>query len=301
MNLLAINPWIVDFAAYDFWLKPYGFLSILTYLKEYGAKITYIDCLDEVATSGTYGRGKHAWQIIPKPETYASIQRKFKRYGISLEAFDAKINGPRPDYILITSSMTYWYPAIVSLCKLLRVKFPDIPIILGGTYASLCNEHAKKTIDCDQVISADNLSHFFDLLNIPFDSEKLNATLPDYHCFYQKLEYAVIRTSWGCPFNCSFCAIQALNPLYQRIDQEIIIDFLKDYSLSLSDFVLYDDAFLYKPNYAKGLLSKLSGLNLDTRFHTPYALHLCFLDQELANLMKVSGFLLECKTAKITI
>jgi hypothetical protein len=55
MNILDINHWIYDFAAYDFWLKPYGFLVILTYLKNKGAKIDYIDCLEEKTIRGTFG------------------------------------------------------------------------------------------------------------------------------------------------------------------------------------------------------------------------------------------------------
>ncbi len=46
MDILALNPRIVDYAAYDFWLKPYGFLVFLTYLKKQ-LKIDYIDCLDK--------------------------------------------------------------------------------------------------------------------------------------------------------------------------------------------------------------------------------------------------------------
>ena len=56
MNILAINPWIIDCAAYDFWLKPYGFLVILTYLKNQGINIDYIDCLDKKISQGTFGQ-----------------------------------------------------------------------------------------------------------------------------------------------------------------------------------------------------------------------------------------------------
>lgn len=112
MNILAINPWIYDFAAFDFWLKPYGFLVILNYLKGKDINIDYIDCLDEKTIHATFGRGKYPNEIVKKPAIFKSIPRYFKRYGIGLKDFEAKLEGKKFDYILITSSMTYWYPGI---------------------------------------------------------------------------------------------------------------------------------------------------------------------------------------------
>ena len=45
-HILLINPWIDDFAAYDFWAKPLGLLTIAGILRMHGYTITYIDCLD---------------------------------------------------------------------------------------------------------------------------------------------------------------------------------------------------------------------------------------------------------------
>ena len=87
---MAINPWITDFAAYDFWLKPYGFLVILSYLKNKNVDIDYIDCLDAIAAQGTFGRGKFSSQITEKPDVHKSIPRHFRRYGISLDDFRKK-------------------------------------------------------------------------------------------------------------------------------------------------------------------------------------------------------------------
>ncbi len=87
MNILAINPWIYDFAAYDFWLKPYGFLVILSYLQKYGINIEYIDCLDEKISIATFGRGKYPNTEVEKPAIFKSIPRYFKRYGIRISGY----------------------------------------------------------------------------------------------------------------------------------------------------------------------------------------------------------------------
>lgn len=46
VDFLLINPWIYDFAAYDFWLKPYGLLSLGGKLRYLGYSIYYLDLLD---------------------------------------------------------------------------------------------------------------------------------------------------------------------------------------------------------------------------------------------------------------
>lgn len=293
MNILAINPWIYDFAAYDFWLKPYGFLVILNYLKESGINVDYIDCLDKKITEATFGRGKYPNEIAEKPAVFKSIPRYFKRYGISLKDFEAKIPEKRFDYILITSSMTYWYPGIIEVVNILRKKFPAAltKIILGGTYATLCYEHAKNITGCDFVFSNEYLENFFQTIGVSFNYDRLYKSLPVYENFYPKLDYVVLRTSWGCPFNCNYCAIKKLFPGFFRLPEAKVLDFIKKYSAKgIKDFVLYDDAFFYEPDYAKAILKKIDELKLNINFHTPNALHLRFLDKELASLLKVTGF-----------
>ena len=48
-NILLINPWIYDFKAYDFWIKPLGILYIASVLRELGADLHLINCLDRSA------------------------------------------------------------------------------------------------------------------------------------------------------------------------------------------------------------------------------------------------------------
>ncbi|MCK9573099.1 MAG: radical SAM protein [Candidatus Omnitrophica bacterium] len=291
MNILAINPWIYDFAAYDFWLKPYGFLVMLNYLKSKGIHIDYIDCLDEKTIKATFGRGKYSNVIVEKPDVFKSIPRYFKRYGISLKDFETRLVGKKFDYILITSSMTYWYPGANLAVNILKKKFPSTKIILGGTYATLCNAHAKKTSGCDLVFSNENLEDFFKTLGVDFNYNKLYESLPAYEDFYAKLDYIVLRTSWGCPFDCNYCAIKKLFPGFFRLPEEKIVSFIKKYAeKGIKDFVLYDDAFFYEPDYAKNVLKKIDALQLNIGFHTPNALHLRFLDKELALLLKNTGF-----------
>lgn len=291
MKILAIHPWVYDFAAHDFWLQPYGFLVLLTYLKNKGVDVEYVDCLGTTVSEQEFGRGKYPSENIEKPYALKNIPRFYKRYGISVEEFRNKIIGKQADFILLTTSMTYWYPGVIDALRILREFLPSTPAVMGGTYATLCYEHALENIPCDYIFRNDSLKGFFDLLGLDYDFNDFFSTLPDYGFLNVKRNYIVLRTSWGCPFNCSYCSIKKSFPGFLRLNNKQIIGFiLKYYKMGLKHFVLYDDAFLYETDSVKSLLGEIVSLNLDIQFHTPNALHLRYLDDELAMLLKKSGF-----------
>ena len=51
--------------------------------------------------------------------------------------------------------MTYWYPGVQETIEIIRSVFPQTPIVLGGIYARLCADHAKKYAGADHVIVTD--------------------------------------------------------------------------------------------------------------------------------------------------
>jgi len=298
MRILAVNPWIEDFAAYDYWLKPYGFLKILTYLKQHGAEVTLIDCLDRLRFGGQestpYGSGKFLSEQIPTPDVLKNVPRHWKRYGMKTEVFlDLASQIKKPDYILLTSSMTYWYTGVQYTVDLLRTLFPQTPLILGGTYATLCPDHARKNISCDHVFTATELEQFFALLNVPYQRDHFRNMLPDYPAFYPKMEYLVLKTGEGCMFDCTFCAVHRIAPEFYKVPGNSICDYLySHYKKGIRNFVFSDDSLFFPQEYIKELLHKLLSLGItDAFFHTPNGLHLRAIDKELAVLMKKLNFI----------
>lgn len=297
MRVLAINPWIEDFAAYDYWLKPYGFLKILTHLKNHGADITYIDCLDRLQYGGResnqYGCGKFLSQKIAKPDILKDVPRTWKRYGMPEESFTALLKkAPKPDYILFTSSMTYWYPGVQHAVKKTAEVFPDVPRVLGGVYATLCYAHAKKNIECQHVFKAPDIAKFFKLLRIPYDQKDFRALLPDYPAFYPKMEYVVVKTGEGCVFNCAYCAANRIAPDFYKVDIAAVVDFLYFYyARGIRNFTFFDDCLFYPAEHIKKLLEAILKKGIRGNFHTPNGVHVRYIDQELATLMKKVNFI----------
>ncbi len=164
-RVLAINPWIYDFAAYDYFAKPLGLLYIAAFLKSRGVAVDWLDCMDRhhpevLKRQGRstpkirkYGTGPFYREIIPTPEVIAFIPRRYARYGMPEDVFLAELKRrPRPDAVLVTSFMTYWYPGPRRVVELVRMVFPDVPIIMGGIYATLMPEHAREVVKPDYLI-----------------------------------------------------------------------------------------------------------------------------------------------------
>ena len=112
-HILLINPWITDFAAYNFWIRPLGLLYIAALLRENGFRITLIDCLDFSIKTKKYEEGNFFKTKIEKPIPLKFIPRNYSQYGIPEEMLLKRLSFPEaPDLICVSSGMTYWYPGV---------------------------------------------------------------------------------------------------------------------------------------------------------------------------------------------
>ncbi len=310
MRALLINPWIYDFAAYDLWAKPMGLLNIAGCLKKLGVDLSLIDCQDRFdlrlknfldgkpAKNSQWGRGRYFNEIIKKPEIFKNIPRHYKRYGFPLSFFQKILDSePKPDVILVTSAMTYWYLGVFDIISLVKTKFPDVPIILGGIYAQLCSDHARKNSKADFVYSGHDINEILLLINkvakwnLNITPMNIQEILP-YYDLYDHLEYITLRTSVGCPNKCSYCGWYLLEKDFYQIKPSLITNYVEYYyKRGIKDFAFYDDALLYNADkHLKIILNKVVERGIKINFHTPGGLHVRLIDQELALLFKKAGF-----------
>jgi len=308
-HILLVNPWIHDFTAYDFWAKPLGLLTLAALLRSHGVSVSYIDCLDRFHSkaptsdpAARYGRGPYLKTRIAKPHDLKDVQRTFSRYGIKPRWFTADLQAlPQPDLILITSLMTYWYTGVQETITIMRKVFPGITIILGGIYASLCHEHALKNSGADDIVSGPAEETLFELIaghtgftTTPhFNSQQLDTYPYPALDLQNRINYVPLLTSRGCPFKCTYCASHFLNPNRMWRSPESVIAELKFWhqTHAVTDFVLYDDAFLVKPEqHAIPILEKIIQAAINLRFHTPNAVHVRGITAETARLLFKAGF-----------
>lgn len=301
-SLLLINPWIYDFAAYDFFARPLGLLYLAGFLAAKGFEISLIDCLGvPPAKPGPYGTGRFPKEVLPTPSSLQGIPRRYGRYGISEEEFRAWLSRvARPAAILVTSLMTYWYPGIAAAVRVAREYFPATPVILGGIYATLCPEHARRKSGADLVVTGPGESQVLDLLaeltgfQADGDNEPRFASLPwpSLHLL-PHLSFIPLLTTRGCPFRCDYCASCLLYPGFERRPPQEVVEELCYWQdrLGLVEVAFYDDALLLEAEkHLLVILEELTRRGRRFRFHTPNAVHARFVTLEVARWLKRSGF-----------
>ncbi|MFH1905631.1 MAG: radical SAM protein [bacterium] len=148
--------------------------------------------------------------------------------------------------IFCFSVMTSDYQWALNLCRALKKKYPDKPIILGGPHPTLvpdivineesvdmiCIGEAEESIlklaelidKKDKELTVPNIWYKKNGKIIKNELKPLSLNLddipfPDYDLFYDKMpsfykRYPVIIASRGCPFNCTYCASVALRRVF---------------------------------------------------------------------------------------
>jgi len=291
---ILINPWIHDFAAVNLWSRPLGLLKLAEYLSRFDLDMKLVDCTD-MFKEKRYGTGKYPKEIIEKPETLKDIPRYYARYGMSVEDFKKKIKSHLPcDLILITSIMSYWYPGVQETIRIIKTLSPDTPVLLGGIYATLFNSHALKNSGADYIYKGHiNGGLISAIENLGCRLKTTNPPKPYYKLgLYQQYPFAPVLTSSGCPYKCSYCASSVLyDGFLQRGPSDVINEIITLYESGVRDFAFYDDALFFKADsHMKIILKEMIRSGLKARFHCPNGVHARFIDDELAYLMKQSGF-----------
>ncbi len=328
-HILLVNPWIHDYAAYDFWARPLGLLYIGAVLRDHGYRVSYIDCLNRFHSKLPFtdpgkrsGRGPYPKTRLPKPELLLDVPRHYSRYGIRPEWLREDLLGlDGPDLILVTSLMAYWYPGVMETLSVLGEVFPGTRVLLGGVYARLWTEHARTkttqgtertqgtegtemtgesgslievTTDPDE---ADVLARVSEITGF-FPSPRIGSggldSLPYPALDLQDvIPFAPILTSRGCPFSCAYCASGFLEPRFRRREPLSVVEEIRYWhdKYRVIDFVFYDDALLMNSEtHALPLFEAILKADLRLRFHTPNAVHIRGINRETARLMAKIGF-----------
>jgi len=299
-HILLINPWITDFAAYNFWIKPLGLLYIASHLRGNGYRVTLIDCLDLQIKTRRYGDGKFFKKEIGKPLPVKSIPRKYSQYGIPEEILLKRFSIlEEPDLICVTSGMTYWYPGVFKIIEIAKKLFRGVPIILGGIYATLCYEHAKRFSGADIVFQGGRESDVLKLISVqtqfrnPHSAIQIDSLPYPAFDLYPRLNYVCLATSRGCPFQCTYCASRFLTQGFTRRDPLKVVDEMEYWTMQcrIHNIAFYDDALLIEPSkHFIPIMKEVIKKGIHCNFHAPNAIHIREIDEEVADLLFRGGF-----------
>ncbi len=299
---LLIFPPVYDFAFYDLFVKPYGLLKLGKMFEAAGFRVRLVDCLDYNDTRSIgilgfpkrqgNGTGKAFRQRVEKPAVLRGIERSYSRYGIVRESIVLAIRRERPDIVLVSSGMTYWYPGVMEAVELSKSIYPRVPVVVGGVYASLCPEHCAKAIPADYVVRSDAVSALGEIcsgLGLPSGFADVDG--PMSHESFS--DAGVVRLNAGCPFSCEYCASRAVSGTFAPGDPDAAFRNVKQVydAFGTRNFAFYDDALLVnKDMVLKPFLEKVISSGMRCNFFLPNGMHLAYLDAETARLMRDAGF-----------
>jgi hypothetical protein len=294
-KIILVNPPICDFAAYDFWLKPYGILSVAGFLRG-KADFKLFDYLDRQAPfmsgqkkfeSDRWGRGRFYCRQVPVPSVLETIPRYFRRFGLPRNLFTNFLAKEGPfNFVMVQTTMTYWYKGLEEVIEDIRKFQPQAKIILGGNYVTLCFSHAQ-TLGADLLVKGTNLEPLWEYLAIAPDMQQ-----PAFWELYDKLNVGVLKVSDGCPFSCTYCSVPEVYGKFKprSLDHSLAeLDLLC--RLGVENIAFYDDALLFEAEKVLiPFLKEVLKRNLSVNFHSPNALNARFITGDLAELMVKAGF-----------
>jgi len=213
--------------------------------------------------------------------------------------FEAELAArPRPDAVLVTSMLTYWYPGpFEAICRV-KGRWPDVPVALGGVYATLCTDHARQHAGADAVLAGPGERAAVRWVHRVTGEGDDAAPMPDDLVPARDLRraqgYAAVLTARGCPYDCPYCAVHQLcEGAFSPREPARVVDEIAwcVEDLGARDVAFYDDALLFDAErHIHLILDGILARGLSARFHTPNGLHARFIDRPLAQKMRHSGF-----------
>jgi radical SAM superfamily enzyme YgiQ (UPF0313 family) len=235
---------------------------------------------------------------MPAPSCLRHVPRRYSRYGQDPDLVRTALRAlaPAPDAVLIGTTMTYWYPGAISAARMVKDIWPRTLVVAGGTYATLCTEHAASFECFDLVLPGPleqetNWRRLWSGLNASPPPLPANSGLGLALDAYPDPAFSILMGSRGCPYACSYCASSVLNPGFvQKSAPEVIAEAEAELRRGVPDFAFYDDALLVKPQtWLIPLLTRLIQTGSKARLHTPNALHVRHITKDLAQLLRKAG------------
>jgi hypothetical protein len=152
-----------------------------------------------------------------------------------------------PNIIYITSLFTYAWKPVHEVISYYSKKYKKSEIVVGGIYATLCEDHLKEAFKNKIRIHKGLM-------------EEVEDILPDYS-LVPEWNASLIFASRGCIRNCPFCSVKVLEPQFKpkKSIKHLIYPGHKK-------IILWDNNILASP-YWEDIFQEIEELNLEVDFN----------------------------------
>jgi len=233
----------------------------------------------------------HEVKLIFDPCQY---RRGYSRIPLLAKWFDIsshnikKIKEYAPDEIWF-SCVTATYTWALDMAKRCKAEMPQSRILFGGVHPTLVPEEVTKHDFIDEVVVGCGIEH----LGGEFEPDSI---FPDRSAFLRQLppehtRTQIFMTSFGCPFNCSFCGNEQLRKInkHRMIRRKVypcIAELKEMKSAGMTSVLFVDDIFTSEKTWLTVFLKSYK-----ESIGLPFTcfVHPRFVDKEVADLLAEAG------------
>lgn len=208
-------------------------------------------------------------------------------------AFESFIIKYKPDVLCVTGYITN-VSTMISYCTIAKQMAPEIKTIVGGVHCEVCPEDFEneaidfRVVRNAAVIFTDLLNHIEGLselplgtfkkgdslentqlppfdFSLPFPDRKSCAQYVDKYFYIFQEKVALIKTSFGCPFTCSFCFCRSITGgrYFQRSLSEVMQELEM---ISQKEVYIVDDDFLIDKKWLRAFIAEIKHRKIDKHF-----------------------------------
>jgi radical SAM superfamily enzyme YgiQ (UPF0313 family) len=329
-GLLKVSSWLRKDLGYDVRLIDCLFPNKEERVKQEVRKVVQVCSTIEWPVNDY--RALHRERHGPKPITLPAGHRYKYEFGLPLNRVERHLREARlfvdeptwtPDEVWITSIMTYWWESTYDAIRMFKRLYPRARIRVGGIYPTLAPHHLRLKLELAglhfELVRGRELSITAskgkarvangDCIVTGEIPQASNADL-DFEGYLEMTRalegeerlprYAILTTSRGCPFDCSYCAQKAYNEgsLKLRIrGYRDTFNEIRDkyHRYGIHHFGFYEDNFLLEKPNVERLLRLILEHRDELKHLTLYApegveVRLLQQDLEFVKLMHATGF-----------
>lgn len=285
---LLLHPGYYEFGDYGYHdMPPMGLLKIARHLKQKGVEVEYHDFSHpmRVADVGVNLKDTikgHFVKYVPCGNYESEgIVKPQKYYGAPHQTIREVIRNAKPTEIWLGTSLTYYWEAARDVAIICKEEHPNVPLLVGGIYATLYPEHCRTHLPCDYVHRG------------PFDD--IDDLLPDYSVDDLRVKSTVrtIQLGKGCNVNppCSFCAVVAMDPKFKALQADPLFSYmLQEHAQGVNFFRFWSSQLLVPKKRFIDLLDKIIARDMKIQMVASEGVQPSHFDQEVSDKMFKAGF-----------